>query len=128
MTLINKARNVGKNGPIQERTIKDFIDAFEYCEHLCSFPGEGFRVRHKGIKPEPFLKKYTNCWMKGLHQLEKDGETDSQALERTIVENHFQEYKVEQCTVFRTLSGELKFQGSQIAHSSIRSINISSKG
>ena len=115
MTLINEARNVTENGPIQEPTIKDFIDAFQYCEHLCSFPGEGFRVRHKGDQAGTFFEKVHKLLDEGITPGEKKGEeTDSQALERSIVENHFQEYKVEQCTVFRTMSGELKFQGSQL--------------
>ena len=115
MTLINKARNASKNGPIQDRTIKDFIDAFQYCESLCSFPGEGFRVRYKGDQAGTFFEKVHKLLDEGITPGEKKGEeTDSQALERTIVENHFQEYKVEQCTVFRTTSGELKFQGSQL--------------
>ncbi|RAP24629.1 hypothetical protein DID73_01480 [Candidatus Marinamargulisbacteria bacterium SCGC AG-343-K17] len=115
MTLINEARNASKNGPIQESTIKDFIDAFEYCESLCSFPGEGFRVRYKGDQAGTFFEKVHKLLDEGITPGEKkDGETDSQALERTIVEKHFQEYKVEQCTVFRTTSGKLKFQGSQL--------------
>ena len=129
MTLINKARNVGKNGPIQERTIKDFIDAFEYCEHLCSFPGEGFRVRHKGDQAGTFFEKVHKLLDEGITPVgKKDGETDSQALERTIVENHFQEYKVEQCTVFRTLSGELKFQGSQLPTAQLEVSTFQARG